>query len=75
MADRIVVMRDGVVEQSGPALDLYDRPAQQIRGVVPGFAVDEFPVGSDREDAAAGLRREDGSRFALAGDVAASGDP
>ncbi|HXR55544.1 MAG TPA: sn-glycerol-3-phosphate ABC transporter ATP-binding protein UgpC [Casimicrobiaceae bacterium] len=26
MADRIVVMRDGVVEQSGNALDLYDRP-------------------------------------------------
>jgi multiple sugar transport system ATP-binding protein len=27
MADRIVVMRDGVVEQSGLPLDLYDRPA------------------------------------------------
>ena len=27
MADRIVVMRDGVVEQMGAPLDLYDRPA------------------------------------------------
>jgi multiple sugar transport system ATP-binding protein len=27
MADRIVVMRDGVVEQAGLPLDLYDRPA------------------------------------------------
>jgi len=27
MADRIVVMRDGVVEQVGQPLDLYDRPA------------------------------------------------
>jgi multiple sugar transport system ATP-binding protein len=27
MADRIVVMRDGRVEQMGPPLDLYDRPA------------------------------------------------
>src|ERR1022692_1523163 len=27
MADRIVVMRDGVVEQSGLPLELYDRPA------------------------------------------------
>ena len=27
MADRIVVMRDGVIEQSGAPLDLYDRPA------------------------------------------------
>ncbi|WP_306120137.1 MULTISPECIES: sn-glycerol-3-phosphate ABC transporter ATP-binding protein UgpC [unclassified Roseitalea] len=27
MADRIVVMRDGVIEQAGAPLDLYDRPA------------------------------------------------
>lgn len=27
MADRIVVMRDGVIEQVGAPLDLYDRPA------------------------------------------------
>jgi multiple sugar transport system ATP-binding protein len=27
MADRIVVMRDGVVEQIGSPLELYDRPA------------------------------------------------
>ena len=27
MADRIVVLRDGVVEQIGAPLDLYDRPA------------------------------------------------
>jgi multiple sugar transport system ATP-binding protein len=27
MADRIVVMRDGVIEQMGQPLDLYDRPA------------------------------------------------
>ena len=27
MADRIVVMRDGVVEQIGAPLELYDRPA------------------------------------------------
>src|SRR4029077_1225538 len=27
MADRIVVMRDGFVEQIGSPLDLYDRPA------------------------------------------------
>jgi multiple sugar transport system ATP-binding protein len=27
MADRIVVMHDGVVEQEGPPLELYDRPA------------------------------------------------
>nr|WP_298684984.1 sn-glycerol-3-phosphate ABC transporter ATP-binding protein UgpC [uncultured Dongia sp.] len=27
MADKIVVMHDGIVEQSGPPLELYDRPA------------------------------------------------
>jgi multiple sugar transport system ATP-binding protein len=27
MADKIVVMRDGVIEQAGAPLDLYDRPA------------------------------------------------
>src|SRR5205823_13879620 len=27
MADRIVVMHDGVVEQAGSPLELYDRPA------------------------------------------------
>ena len=34
MADRIVVMRDGVVEQVGAPLELYDRPANRF---VAGF--------------------------------------
>ena len=34
MADKIVVMRDGVVEQTGSPLDLYDHPANQF---VAGF--------------------------------------
>ena len=34
MADKIVVMRDGVVEQIGSPLDLYDHPANQF---VAGF--------------------------------------
>ncbi|MDQ2104903.1 ABC transporter ATP-binding protein [Azospirillum isscasi] len=34
MADRIVVMRDGRVEQAGAPLDLYDRPANRF---VAGF--------------------------------------
>ena len=34
MADRIVVMRDGVIEQFGLPLDLYDRPANMF---VAGF--------------------------------------
>jgi multiple sugar transport system ATP-binding protein len=34
MADRIVVMHDGIVEQTGEPLELYDRPANQF---VAGF--------------------------------------
>jgi len=34
MADKIVVMHDGVIEQMGAPLDLYDRPANQF---VAGF--------------------------------------
>jgi multiple sugar transport system ATP-binding protein len=34
MADRIVVMRDGIVEQSGGPLELYDRP---VNTFVAGF--------------------------------------
>ncbi len=34
MADKIVVMRDGLVEQAGSPLELYDRPANQF---VAGF--------------------------------------
>ena len=34
MADRIVVLRDGVIEQAGSPLDLYNRPANQF---VAGF--------------------------------------
>ena len=30
MADKIVVMRDGIVEQTGSPLELYDRPANQF---------------------------------------------
>ncbi len=30
LADRVVVLRDGVVEQSGAPLELYDRPANQF---------------------------------------------
>ncbi len=58
MADRIVVMRDGRVEQIGAPLDLYDRPVNTfvagfigspamnlLQGVVKGGHV-EFPGGS-----------------------------
>ena len=47
MADRIVVMRDGVVEQVGAPLDLYDRPATLVRRGIHRLAGDEPPEGVD----------------------------
>ena len=43
MADKIVVMRDGIVEQIGSPLELYDRPANQFVGELHRLAGDEFP--------------------------------
>ena len=42
MADRIVVMHDGVVEQIGAPLDLYDRPANTVRRRLHRLAGDEL---------------------------------
>jgi multiple sugar transport system ATP-binding protein len=51
MADRIVVMRDGVVEQVGPPLELYDSPATLF---VAGF------IGSPSMNLLKGSVRRDG---------------
>ena len=43
MADRIVVMRDGVIEQMGQPLELYDRPATQfVAGFIGSPAMNMF---------------------------------
>ncbi|HVG49875.1 MAG TPA: sn-glycerol-3-phosphate ABC transporter ATP-binding protein UgpC [Rubellimicrobium sp.] len=54
MADRIVVMQDGRVEQIGSPLDLYDRPVNQF---VAGF------IGSPAMNFLEGRLAPDGSRF------------
>jgi multiple sugar transport system ATP-binding protein len=44
MADRIVVMRDGVVEQTGSPLEIYDRPANQfVAGFIGSPAMNFIP--------------------------------
>jgi len=74
MADRIVVMRDGLVEQQGAPLELYDRPANTF---VAGF------IGSPAMNMIPGTVRA-GGRVELAGGamlplppsaVAAEGQP
>ena len=44
MADKIVVMHDGIVEQIGTPLELYDKPRQPVRRGLHRFAGDEFPL-------------------------------
>jgi multiple sugar transport system ATP-binding protein len=44
MADKIVVMRDGIVEQTGSPLDVYDRPANQfVAGFIGSPAMNFIP--------------------------------
>jgi len=47
MADKIVVMHDGLVEQIGAPLALYDRPDNLFVRRLHRLARDEFPVGED----------------------------
>ena len=48
MADKIVVMNHGVIEQAGPPLDLYDRPGQHLRGGLHRLAGHERAGRADR---------------------------
>jgi multiple sugar transport system ATP-binding protein len=63
MADQIVVMRDGVVEQRGRPLDLYDRPANLfVAGFIGSPAMNFIPGTLRRAGAAAHVEFADGSR-------------
>ena len=42
MADQIVVLREGVVEQVGTPIELYARPRKPLRRRLPRRAADEF---------------------------------
>jgi multiple sugar transport system ATP-binding protein len=56
MADHVVVMRDGVIEQQGAPLDLYDRPANKF---VAGF------IGSPAMNFVPAIAAEDGKSVML----------
>jgi multiple sugar transport system ATP-binding protein len=68
MADRIVVMKDGLVEQVGAPLDLYDRPANMFVASFIGSPSMNFlkgRIGSDRRY----VVTENGVRLPLATEV------
>ena len=81
MADKIVVLRGGRVEQIGAPLDLYNRPREPVRRRVHRLAADEFSAGARgrrRSRTACGLRAMPARRMPAAplpvrGDAAASG--
>ncbi|GHC51389.1 ABC transporter ATP-binding protein [Neogemmobacter tilapiae] len=67
MADHVVVMRAGVVEQQGAPLELYDRPANQfVAGFIGSPAMNFVPgrVGEDEQSVALDLAGSPVLRFA-----------
>jgi multiple sugar transport system ATP-binding protein len=70
MGDKIVVMRDGRIEQTGSPLDLYDHPANQfVAGFIGSPAMNFLPGTLRRAGGAAHVELPDGTRL----DAPASG--
>jgi multiple sugar transport system ATP-binding protein len=75
MADRIVVMHDGAVEQSGPPLALYDRPANLFVASFLGSPAMNFIKGRLVSNGAPKFLSEGGLAIPLASLPAAAGAP
>ena len=66
LADRIVLLKDGVIEQQGPPLDLFERPATRfVAGFLGSPAINFIPADLVGENGALALRVEDGRRLDL----------
>src|SRR5688500_5297510 len=65
MGDRIVVMRDGRIEQIGSPLELYDFPTNVfVAGFIGSPAMNFVPATLRRNGSGASLELADGSRLA-----------
>jgi multiple sugar transport system ATP-binding protein len=70
MADKIVVMRDGYVEQAGAPLDLYDFPDNIfVAGFIGSPALNMIRGRVDRTNGAARVMTDDGTALPLAAKV------
>jgi multiple sugar transport system ATP-binding protein len=70
MADKIVVMRDGYVEQAGAPLDLYDFPDNIfVAGFIGSPAMNMIRGRVDRTNGAARVMTDDGTALPLAAKV------
>ena len=79
MADRIVLLRDGSIEQAGSPLDLYERPATRyVAGFLGSPAMNFMPATVVAADSGCSVRLADGTSLALpatrAGKLAARRD-
>ena len=64
MGDKIVVMRDGRIEQTGSPLDLYDHPANQfVAGFIGSPSMNFLPGTLRRSASAAHIELNDGTRL------------
>jgi multiple sugar transport system ATP-binding protein len=66
MADKIVVMHDGIVEQIGTPLDLYDTPDNQFVAGFIGSPAMNFLKGTVKANGAAGFQGPNGVPLPLA---------
>jgi multiple sugar transport system ATP-binding protein len=72
MADRIVVMQSGVVEQIGAPLELYDRPANLfVAGFIGSPSMNFIDATVQRDGTGAVAVTRDGTRLPLPGDTGA----
>src|SRR5882757_5945745 len=67
MADKIVVMHDGIVEQMGTPLELYDRPDNQFVAGFIGSPAMNFLKGKVKSNGSAGFVGPNGVKLPLAG--------
>ena len=65
MADKIVVMHDGIVEQIGSPLDLYDRPDNQFVAGFIGSPAMNFLKGKVKANGAVGFEGPNGVKLPL----------
>jgi multiple sugar transport system ATP-binding protein len=71
MGDKIVVMRDGKVEQTGRPLELYDRPANLfVAGFIGSPAMNFLPATLRRRNGAAQVELADGTLLGTPAGVA-----
>ena len=66
MADKIVVMHDGLVEQIGTPLDLYDKPANQFVAGFIGSPAMNFLKGKVKANGSAAFEGPNGVKLPLA---------